>query len=777
MADGVFSGCENLTSVTLPETLEAIAPNAFAYCTSLKSVVIPSSVTNIGYSAFYGCSAMTEIVIPAGVMRMDVQVFGRCSALKKVTMPLEMKCGRYYGRPSISWFDDNYSQTDCYSAPIEEVVFNGGTSIWSGLFEDCQTLKKVTLSEGVEHIGWNSFRNCTSLQNINIPDSVTNISSSVFEGTLLWSGSPDGVVIVDRCMIGFKGNGPMSLRIPETVRLVAASGFRDMVGLKSITFPSNVIVLSNDAFYGCDAVESIDFEGPPPAGIQEAGVPSGVKLRYNAAYSEQWIPILESIGLENASAYVLPKPDGGPYKETVDGVEWTYMVSDGTASVGDVSWSQAPAVPVETIGDIIIPSTLGGRPVIGVKDYAFYECVGLTSVIIPDGVGSIGENAFAFCGALTNVTIPASVRDIKTKAFNDCRSLMNVIIPNAVTNIGNGAFWFCTSFMRVVIPDSVTSIGSQAFSNCEHLEKVIIGSGVTSIGEETFMSCISLQEIKIPDKVTSIDDAAFYYCTAMTNVMVGCSVTSIGRRAFMQCHALRDVFFRGNAPEMGLNVFYSYLNKDCTAYVQPESTGWGVDIPGTWNGIKIEYMTEDPIPELPSTATADEVAAALGGSADAKLAANITDAENYAAYREWSFSVKTADGSAIAGAEAVKNAANAWLSYALDAEKLIANALVEGDVVIDTFENAATDEAFEFTVNVKDIAVGDGALEANIKKVFDIEGVGDLATGTFSADVVEVNAAAAEGGKVKFTVTPKGGESGALGTTRPTRFFFKVKMK
>ena len=185
----------------------------------------------------------------------------------------------------------------------------------------------------------------------------------------------------------------------------------------------------------------------------------------------------------------------------------------------------------------------------------------------------------------------------------------------------------------------------------------------------------------------------------------------------------------------------------------------------------------DPIPELPSTATADEVAAALGGLADTKLSANITDAANYAAYREWALGVKTADGSAVAGAEAVKNAANAWFSYALDAEKLIANAPVNGDVTIDTFENAATDGAFDFTVNVKDIIVGDGALEANIRLVFDIEGVQNLATGTFSADAVEVNAAAAEGGKVKFTVTPKGEENGAIGSSRPSSFFFKARMK
>ena len=140
---------------------------------------------------------------------------------------------------------------------------------------------------------------------------------------------------------------------------------------------------------------------------------------------------------------------------------------------------------------------------------------------------------------------------------------------------------------------------------------------------------------------------------------------------------------------------------------------------------------------------------------------SITTAAEYAAYRTWAL------GLTGVTPEEVKSSPNAWLSYALDTDALIAAAPKEGEVVIDTFESTATDEAFEFAVKIVGITVGDDALEANIRKVFDIEGVQDLATGTFTANAVEVNAAAPQDGNVKFTVAPKGG---ALGTTRPTRF-------
>ena len=105
---------------------------------------------------------------------------------------------------------------------------------------------------------------------------------------------------------------------------------------------------------------------------------------------------------------------------------------------------------------------------------------------------------------------------------------------------------------------------------------------------------------------------------------------------------------------------------------------------------------------------------------------------------------------------------------------MIVAAPKEGDVVIDTFEIAATEGAFEFTVKIDGVEVGDSALEANLKKLFDIEGAENSASGEvgFSLDNVEVNAVAPVNGNVKFTVTPKM-ENGE----KPDSFFFRVKMK
>jgi hypothetical protein len=178
----------------------------------------------------------------------------------------------------------------------------------------------------------------------------------------------------------------------------------------------------------------------------------------------------------------------------------------------------------------------------------------------------------------------------------------------------------------------------------------------------------------------------------------------------------------------------------------------------------------EAIPELLLTATAAEVSAALEGSADVKLAANIKTVAEYAAYRTWAL------GLTGVTPDAVKASPNAWLSFALDTDALIATVPMEGDIVIDTFESTANAGAFEFMVKIDGIAVGDNALEANIRKVFDIEGAEKLASGgaRFSPDNVEVNAAAPQDGSVKFTVMTKGGGEGAR---RPTSFFFHVKTK
>ena len=108
------------------------------------------------------------------------------------------------------------------------------------------------------------------------------------------------------------------------------------------------------------------------------------------------------------------------------------------------------------------------KTVTGVKDK------NITSIVIPDGVTTIGGRAFSDCKSLTSVTIPDSVTEIGWYAFSDCTSLTSVTIPSSVKKIDSGAFSGCTSLTSVTIPDSVTTIGSYAFWGCTSLTSVTI---------------------------------------------------------------------------------------------------------------------------------------------------------------------------------------------------------------------------------------------------------------------------------------------------------------
>ena len=144
----------------------------------------------------------------------------------------------------------------------------------------------------------------------------------------------------------------------------------------------------------------------------------------------------------------------------------------------------------------------------------------LQSIIIPDSVTSIGDNAFWLCSSLQSVTIPDSVTSIGDRAFKDCSSLQSVAIHDSVTSIGDRAFQGCSFLQTVAIPDSVTSIGDRVFQGCSSLHSVTIPDSVTSIGDYAFMGCSSLQSVTIPDSVTSIGDKAFSACLSLQSIII-----------------------------------------------------------------------------------------------------------------------------------------------------------------------------------------------------------------------------------------------------------------
>ena len=133
-------------------------------------------------------------------------------------------------------------------------------------------------------------------------------------------------------------------------------------------------------------------------------------------------------------------------------------------------------------GAVTMPFAVNGLPVTSIGDEAFFE-TGVTGVIIPTTVTSIGDLAFYGCSNLTRLTVPESVTTIGPFAFYGCSSLGSIAIPGNVTNVGDATFYACTCLTNAMIADGVISIGDLAFYGCTNLTSVTFPGSMANIGD------------------------------------------------------------------------------------------------------------------------------------------------------------------------------------------------------------------------------------------------------------------------------------------------------
>ena len=333
------------------------------------------------------------------------------------------------------------------------------------------------------------------------------------------------------------------LVIGEGVTEIGVGAFLHCSSLKSVSLPSTLKKIGKYAFDECYSVEKIESASPLFKFDEEKST-----LYYVHPKKERQ-PILSlKKELHKVPESFLTIENSVVTKCHESAV--SVVIPDGVTAIGENAFNKC-----ESLKSVVIPESVRE-----IGKCAFHYCEALESVVIPKGVTAIGNCAFANCSRLKEVVIPEGVTEISYCAFEKCSALEEVTIPESVTSIVAAAFNNCSSLKSVVIPNGVKQIESWTFKNCASLEQVTIPEGVVQIGMEAFCCCSSLKSIVLPNSLTAIGEQAFDDCTSLSSVTFGDKITEIAPFSFMRCESLKSIEIPSTVSEIGVGVF-----ADCTA--------------------------------------------------------------------------------------------------------------------------------------------------------------------------------------------------------------------
>lgn len=459
IGESAFSGCSNLTSVTIPNSVTSIDSEAFSECRNLTSVTIPNSVTSIGNNAFYNCYGLSSVTIPNSVTSIGKLAFYNCFGLTSLTMS------------------------------------NNVTSIGNYAFGECKKLTTITIPKSVTSISYCAFYNCSGLTSVvaemKIPfafgsSAFSGIAStciltvpygtkdayiaagwttSVFKGGIIEAPSPN-ITFADAnvkslCVANWDTDGDRELSEDEAAAVtdlgMVFKGNEDITSFNELQYFTGLTSISNGAFSGCSNLISVIM----PDGIETIG-----------DYAFFSCKGLNSLALPNS-----------------------------VTSIGNYAFEEC-----HSLQTLVIPASVTS---IGVS--AFGYCDGLTSIKVEednliydsrDNCNAIiqKEKNILITGCL-NTNIPTTVRSIGQCAFRGCSGLTSVNIPSNIIEIGGSAFMGCANLETLMLPATISSIGGNAFWDCNNLVSVVserVNPIVLNSMSPTFTSSYNRRVLTIP---------------------------------------------------------------------------------------------------------------------------------------------------------------------------------------------------------------------------------------------------------------------------------------
>lgn len=584
-----FYGCENLTTLQLAEGLNYIDYGTFAYCTSLEEAILPSTanvelltLSSSFLSAFEGCTSLTALMIGGS----HIGALDSLVSLKELTV--------HEGAKRITGFTKRSTRTvlerlhlpstlECivYNSfqnctALQEVTILGCDSIESSAFQNCSSLTKLVLGPGVEYIGTYAFDGCTSLSSVTIPEGVRNIQPSCFANTAI-----------------------MDFNIPSTVEsYLGATGGKK---LRSLTIHSQTayqqggssLETADTLILGGNVTELVSF---PYAKYPEIILGSSIRKISNFSFQLDGHSV-HPIGAEAKPGIVLP---------------------EGIEHIGYYAFRGS------NLTELTLPSTVKS-----IGTAAFQNCTELSMLKLNEGLESIGDSAFDSCPLEGEFIIPATVVELN-HAFSTSNRITSITVGGSLSKLPTDFFEPLTSTLEtltirdgvvemsglsnmqvlktIVLPESLLSLGgivnmpalvsiqptssagkpglllseklisygsfygctalpsatilcdlpASGFENCTSLTSVVLGNGDRGIGPYGFDGCTALTSITLPS-ITNVDPTAFSYCTSLRSMTVHCPVFSDQLRQILVTvsSSLEELIFAD-----GLTDFTTYLYPD-----------------------------------------------------------------------------------------------------------------------------------------------------------------------------------------------------------------------
>lgn len=452
--------------------VRAIASNAFKDCKEITSVTIPESVEYIGSAAFLNCSNLVSANIAGMIDTTNEKYIGKDPGFDYENP------GIFCGCPKLEKI--SYS-TDKVSKKLVSNLFHIEGDALAGYDADIYVFNEVENNSGTYHVVISFDNNDSSVNNGYaygdlIPKSLKTIE--ITGGKNIDAGELEGLSTVENIIL------------PDTIEFIGAYAFSGIDSLTAAKIPASVFYIGEGAFSECDNLVSVEFEGSyykETDELKKYCESNDVDIDY--LYPDTtWKGIfLYCPKLEKASCIA---------ENDINMSRYFFNYGDYEISKNDTIPDDYMVVDYDYAADhridpFVIPKSFKTVSISGGETLSriiFSNIKTLETISLPDSIKKIEHSAFYQCSNLKSIDIPESVTFIGDYAFSGCSSIEKLELPEKLETIGHGAFGSMDSLTSAKIPASVKTIGYNLFSACKNLRSLKIdGTPVISSKSETWI--------------------------------------------------------------------------------------------------------------------------------------------------------------------------------------------------------------------------------------------------------------------------------------------------